>query len=315
MIGGYLRERLIWLPVVLVGVSLLAFAFGSVAPGDPARTILEQSLGQPPTERQVEQARHALGLDRPFVVQYLAWLGDAASGDLGTSWNTREPVASMVVRHGERTGILATVAALVAVTLGLPFGVVAAYHRNRPADHTSRIGAILGASTPSYVLAYLLILAFAVKLDLLPSFGADSTAHVVLPAATLAVGPAALLMRLTRSSVLDVLGEDYVRTAKAKGMPVRRIASFHVTRNAFIPLLTAAVISLGHLLGGSVIVEWIFSWPGLGKLTIDAIRSRDYPVVQAVILLAGVVFVVLNFLTDVAYAWLDPRVRLGEREQ
>lgn len=311
--GRYAAARLAWLPVVLLGVSLLSFGFGVIAPGDPARAILEQSLGQPPTEAQVERMRDALGLDRPFVVQYAVWLADAARGDLGISWRTGDSVASMVARHAPRTGMLAVTSAVAAVVVGLPAGVVAARRRNRLADHVSRAGSVFGASIPNYVLAYLLILVFAVHLNLLPSFGVGRAVHLILPAVTLAVGPAAVLARLTRSTVLDVLGEDHVRTAQAKGLRPSWVTWRHVLRNALIPLFTAAVISLGHLLGGSVIVEWIFSWPGLGQLTIDAIRSRDYPVVQGVILLAGFVFVVLNFLTDLAYGWLDPRVRLGGR--
>lgn len=310
----YLAARLVWLPIVLLGVSLLSFGFGTVAPGDPARAILEQSLGEPPTEAQVARMQREMGLDRPFAVQYGAWLVDVGQGDLGDSWATGRPVSAMLGDHAPRTVALAVAAAAIAVAIGLPAGFVAAFRRDRLADHTSRAGSILGASVPSYVLAYLLILAFAVRLNLLPAFGADSWRHLLLPALTLAVGPAAILSRLTRSTVLDVLGQDYVRTARAKGLSLRRLASIHVLRNALIPLLTAAVISLGHLLGGSVIVEWIFSWPGLGKLTIDAIRSRDYPLVQGVILLAGVTFVVLNLLTDLAYGWLDPRVRLGRRQ-
>lgn len=311
--GRYATARLAWLPVVLLGVSLLSFGFGVIAPGDPARAILEQSLGQPPTEAQVERMRHALGLDRPFVVQYAVWLADAARGDLGISWRTGDSVASMVARHAPRTGMLALTSAVAAVVVGLPAGVVAARRRNRLADHVSRAGSVFGASIPNYVLAYLLILVFAVHLNMLPSFGVGRAVHLILPAVTLAVGPAAVLARLTRSTVLDVLGEDHVRTAQAKGLRPSWVTWRHVLRNALIPLFTAAVISFGHLLGGSVIVEWIFSWPGLGQLTIDAIRSRDYPVVQGVILLAGFVFVVLNFLTDLAYGWLDPRVRLGGR--
>lgn len=307
----YLVQRLAWVPVVLLGVSLVAFGFGVAAPGNPARAVLEQSLGQPPTDAQVAEMRRELGLDRSFFIQYADWVADAARGDLGVSWRTGQPVRSMLVAHAPRTGALALTAAGLAIAIGLPAGTVAAYRRNRPADHIGRVAAILGASVPNYVLAYLLILAFAVKLNLLPSFGFDSTAHVVLPALTLAVGPAAVVARLTRSTVLDVLGEDYLRTARAKGLVSREVVRNHVLRNACIPLLTAVVISFGHLLGGSIIVEWIFAWPGLGKLTVDAIHARDYPLVQGVIALAGFVFVVLNLLTDVAYGWLDPRVRVG----
>lgn len=309
----YLGARFAWLLVVLFGVSLLSFGFGILAPGDPARAILEQSLGQPPTEAQVERLQRALGLDRPFIVQYGRWLGDVARGDLGISWRTGRPVAATLAAHAPRTAVLAAAAAGGAVLTGIPAGMVAARHRSRFPDHAARAGSVMGASIPNYVLAYLLVLVFAVHLNLLPSFGADGWANLLLPAATLAVGPAAVLARLTRSTMLDILGEDHVRTARAKGLSPRHVLGGHVLRNALIPLVTAAVISLGHLLGGSVIVEWIFAWPGLGNLTIDAIRSRDYPLVQGVILLAGAVFVALNFLTDVAYGWLDPRVLTGKR--
>jgi peptide/nickel transport system permease protein len=212
-----------------------------------------------------------------------------------------------------RTAALALAAVSLAVLIGVPAGVLAATRRNTLVDHLCRIGALLGASLPSYFIAYVLIFVFAVTFRLFPVFGFGSDAHLVLPAVALALGPAAVLARLTRSSVLEVLGEDYVRTARAKGARGSVVLFRHALRNAIVPLLTVVGLLVGHLLGGSLIVEWVFAWPGMGDLAVSAIHDRDYPLIQGFVLFAAAIYLLINFVVDVGYAGLDPRVRLEGR--
>ncbi|MDQ3979777.1 MAG: ABC transporter permease [Actinomycetota bacterium] len=307
----YLASRVAWLLLALVGVSVITFALGVLAPGDPAEVVLERRLNQPPPQEQIDEQRRIMGLDRPLPVQYLAWLNRAVRGDLGRSWLKGLGVSEALGQRIPRTAALAFVAAALSIVVGVPAGILAATRRNALADHVCRIAALLGASVPSYFAAYLLILLFAVQLDVLPAFGFGSAGHLVLPAITLALGPAAVLTRLTRSAVLEVLTEDFVRTAHAKGVRQVGVLFRHALRNASVPLLTVAGLSLGHLLGGSLIVEWVFAWPGMGDLAIAAIHDRDYPLIQGFVLFAGLVYVLVNFAIDLGYAWLDPRIRIG----
>lgn len=309
----YLAERGAWLVVTLLGVSLLTFGLGVLAPGDPAEVIVERRLNQPPPRELVEAERRALGLDRPLVDQYLGWLGDVVRGDLGRSWLRDLRVSDALRQRIPRTAALAGAAAALSLLIGVSLGVVSAVHRSSPIDHLCRLGALLGASLPSYFIAYVLIFVFAVTLRAVPVFGFGSPAHLVLPAVTLALAPASSLARLTRSSVLEILGEDYIRTARAKGLRARRVLFRHALRNAFIPIVTLAGLSLGHLLGGALVVETVFAWPGLGDLAIGAIHDRDYPLIQGVVLFAGFAYVVVNFAIDLGYGWLDPRIRVGRR--
>lgn len=309
----YVAGRVGWLVVTLLGISVLTFALGVLAPGDPAHVVLERSLGQPPTEDQLAEQRRQLGLDRPLGAQYATWLGRAVRGDLGHSWMRGLGVSAALRERIPRTVVLAVTAAGLSILVGVSVGVLAAARRNSLPDQLSRGGALLGASLPSYFMAYVLILVFAVALEAVPVFGFGSPAHVILPAITLALGPAATLARLTRSAVLEVLGEVYIQTAQAKGVPPGAVLFHHALRNAVVPVLTVAGLSLGHLLGGSLVVEWVFAWPGLGELAVTAIHDRDYPLIQGVVLFSGAVFVVVNFAIDLSYAWFDPRVRLGVR--
>ncbi len=310
--GRYVASRVAWLLLALLGVSIITFALGVLAPGDPAEVVLERRLNQPPPQEQIDEQRRLMGLDRPLPVQYLEWLKRAVRGDLGRSWLKGLAVAEALQQRIPRTASLAVAAAALSIALGVPAGVLAATRHNALADHVCRLVALLGASLPSYFTAYLLILIFAVQLDVVPAFGFGSPRHLVLPAITLALGPAAVLTRLTRSAVLEVLGEDFVRTAQAKGARQRAVLFRHALRNAGVPLLTVAGLSLGHLLGGSLIVEWVFAWPGMGDLAIAAIHDRDYPLIQGFVLFAGLVYVLVHFAIDLGYAWLDPRVRQGE---
>lgn len=307
----YLAERVAWLLVSLITLTMITFGLGVLAPGDPAEVVLERRLNQPPPQEQVAAQRRLMGLDRPLAVQYLRWLSSAARGDLGRSWLKGLEVSDALRERVPRTAALAAAAAAVSILIGVPTGVVAAVRRNSFVDHACRIAALLGASVPSYFVAYVLILVFAVRFRTLPVFGFGSAANLVLPAVTLALGPAAVLARLTRSTVLEVLGEDYIRTARAKGASQQVVLVGHALRNSWIPILTVVGLSLGHLLGGSLIVEWVFAWPGMGELAISAIHARDYPLIQGFVLFAGTVYVLVNFSVDLGYVWLDPRIRVG----
>ncbi|MGH9267797.1 MAG: ABC transporter permease, partial [Acidimicrobiales bacterium] len=309
----YLAGRVAWLVLALAGVSMLTFALGTLAPGDPAEILLERRLGAPPPAEQIAEQRELMGLDRPLPVQYARWVGKALRGDLGRSWFRGLEVSDAIRQRVPKTLALAMTAAGIAVLLGVPVGVLAASHRDQWPDHLARGGALAAASLPSYFMAYVLILVFAVWLKALPAFGAGSTAHVVLPAVTLALHPAAVVSRLTRSAVLDVLGEEYLRTAQAKGVRPSVVMWHHALRNALIPVLTVVGLAFGHLLGGSLIVEWVFAWPGMGDLAIGAIHDRDYPLIQGFVLFAGAAYVLVNFAIDLGYAWLDPRIVLGAR--
>ncbi len=310
---GYLSRRLALVVPTLIGISLLAFALAKLAPGDPAQEFLRRTTDQVPTAAQVTQMRHELGLDRPLPVQYLLWLERAARGDLGVSYSTRRSVAVELPTRFAATLELAIPAALLALVGGLTVGTMSAVYRNRLIDQLLRVLALAGASVPSFWLALLLILLFAVQLSLVPVAGRDQATSFVLPIVTLAVAPAAVLIRFTRSTILEVLGEDYVRTARAKGLAERVVVGRHALRNGLIPVITAFGTSLGHLMAGAVIVESIFAWPGVGKLALDAILERDYPVIQAFVLYTGLLFVLVNLAVDVSYVLLDPRVRLTAR--
>lgn len=309
----YAARRLAAVVLALLGVSVLTFAMGVLAPGEPAEVVLTRSLGQPPTDEQLEEMRRDLGTDRPLPVQYLAWLGGAVRGDFGDSWLRGVRVQDALAERVPRTAALALAGAGLSIVLGIPIGVLAATRRNSVLDHVSRVGALFGASLPSFFLAYVLIYVFAVRFRALPVFGFGSAAHLVLPAVTLSLGPAAVLARLTRSAVLEVLGEDYIRTARAKGARATAVLFHHALRNALVPVVTVAGLSVGHLLGGSLIVEWVFAWPGMGDLAVSAIHDRDYPLVQGFVLFAAAVYLLVNLVVDLSYARLDPRVRLEGR--
>jgi peptide/nickel transport system permease protein len=310
-VKAYLVRRLVYLLPVWLGVSLLAFGLGRLAPGDPARDVLGRTTGRQPTEQEVAAERHRLGLDRPLPAQYLSWLGGAVRGDLGTSYTTGEPVSQAIGRTLPATLQLAGAAFLLAIVIGLPLGLLAAAKSWTWIDHLIRAAALLGASIPAFWLGYLLILAFAVTLHLLPAFGPGGPSHLVLPAITLALFDVAMLARLTRAALLETLGEDYIQTARAKGLRERQTLIRHALRAALVPLVTWTGMTFGFLFGYSVVVETVFAWPGLGYSTVLAVQARDYPFLQAFVLLMGTLFVLLNLGVDVAYTWVDPRLRFG----
>lgn len=302
-------QRVLALLPVLLGISLLAYGLGRLAPGDPAALLLEAS-GEPPDPEKVAQLRHAWGLDRPVWVSYGLWLGRIAQGDLGLSYRSARPVLQELKERFPATLSLALPALGLALLVALPLGVLSAVRARQALDHGVRVLALLGNSLPSFLLGYLLILLFAVQLHLLPVAGRSSWPSYIMPVLALAAGSTASLTRLVRAGVLEVLGEDYVRTARSKGLSDRAVFYKHALRNALIPVITLAGIRLAHLMAGAAIIETVFSWPGLGRLIVEAIYGRDYPVIQGFVLLSGTLFVLVNLLVDLSYRLLDPRVRL-----
>jgi len=310
-VATWLARRVLSLIPVLLGVSLLAFGVANLAPGDPAEIILQRQTGEPPTAEAVRDLRAQLGLDRPFPQRYARWLSEAVRGNLGTSYSTGGPVLERLWSQFPATLQLAAASLLLAVVIGVPLGGLAAVYQRGPVDHFSRILALAGASVPSFVLGYLLILVFAVALGWLPVAGTGTLSHLILPVLTLGLAESAALARLTRAAMLDVLTEDYIRTAWAKGLPSRVVNVRHALRNALNPVATLLGLRFGRLLGGAVIVESIFARGGIGRTLVDSIFDRDYPMIQGFILFAGTVFVCTNLLVDISYVWLDPRLSLA----
>ncbi len=310
---GFLARRIASLVPVWLGITFVAFALANLAPGDPAELILGRELEQPPTPEQLEAFREEHGLNDPFLVQYARWTAGAATGDLGTSFRSGKPVLEELTSRLPATLQIAVPAFLVSTGLALVVGIVSAIRRNSFADHASRVTALVGDSVPSFVLAYLLIIVFSVTLGILPVAGRGTWQHFVLPSLTLGLATTASIMRLTRSSLLDVLGEDYVRTAQAMGLPRRTVIVRHALRNALIPVITVAALVFGGFATGTVIVEYVFGWPGVGRFAVDSIFDRDYPVIQGFVVFTGTVFVIVNLVVDLLYLRLDPRVRLAGR--
>ena len=304
MLGYFLRRVLLAIPVLL-GVATLVFSLIHLVPGDPAQAM----LGEGAAPNDVDQLRRSLGLDRPLLEQYGEFLGNAISGDLGTSFRTGQPVTAMIAERVPATAELAIAAMLVAIVLALPLGVIAAVKRGTAADYGAMTFALAGVSIPNFWLGPLLAIVFAVELGWLPVSGRGTFAHLVLPAFSLGLALAAILARMTRASLLDELNELYVRAARARG--VSRVASItsHALRNSLIPLTTIIALQFGAVLTGAVITETIFAWPGIGRLLIQSIGFRDYPMVQGCILLIAVTYVGVNLVTDLLYGVLDPRIR------
>lgn len=293
----------------------LVFTFLHVLPGDPVLVILGSERS--PEPEQVEAVRHELGLDRPLGQQYLDWLGKFSRFDLGDSLVDQEPIARSVAERLPRTLELVLLATVLSVVVAVPMGVVAALKRNRAPDWILSTLAATGISMPVYVVATLLVLLFGIQLHWLPTGGytaledapAKHALQVILPAITLAFGLGATIARMTRSAVLEVLHQDYVRTARAKGVAERKVIYRHALRNALIPVVTVIGVQVGTLIGGTVLVEYIFNWPGLSTLLITAISRRDYPMVQGVILVTSSLLILINLVVDLLYGLLDPRVR------
>ena len=302
----YIIRRLGLSIFVLWGAVTIVFVAIRLAPGDPAQIM----LGPSATAQEVEALRTRLGLDQPAQVQYARYLLQVARLDLGQSLRLNQPALEAIFERVPQTARLAAMAMLVAVALSFPMGIAAALRSGRAVDRTISIVSLFGQSTANFWLGIMLILVFARGLQILPSGGADTWQHLVLPAITLALPLVGILTRLIRSGLLDVLREDYIRTARAKGLAPRTVMVRHALLNMLIPVVTVLGLQLGILLGGTVIVESVFAWPGVGRLLVEAIGNRDYPLVQAAILVITTSFVFINLLVDLSYGYLDPRIRL-----
>lgn len=305
MLTFFYRRLAGMVPTLLI-VSIIVFLFLHLIPGDPAQLL----AGQDASVEDIENTRIKLGLDKPLYEQYWHFVTGMIKGELGESFRTQEPVLSMIAERILPTLHLTFFSMVWAIVLGLLFGVISATRRGKWQDTTTMVLAVAGISMPSFWLGMMLIDLFAVKLGWLPSAGNRTFFHVILPAITLGSGIAAVIARFTRTSLLETLREDYVRTARAKGAREWRVVWLHALRNALIPIVTMTGMQFGLLLGGSIVVETVFSWPGIGRLLIDSLLSRDYPVIRAEILLFVFQFMVINLLVDVTYALINPQIRL-----
>ena len=304
MLRYLLRRLLLTLPVLL-GVATLVFALIHLVPGDPAQAM----LGESASADEIARLRTSLGLDRPLVAQYGSFLGGLVQGDLGRSFRSGQPVAREISRRLGDTAILAVSAMAVAIGIAIPLGILAAVFRGRILDHAAMTLALAGISMPSFWLGPLLAILFAVRLGWLPVSGSGTPAHLVLPAVTLGAALAAILARMTRSSVIEELRELCVLAARARGLSHARAVVRHAFRNSLIPVVTIIGLQFGAVLTGTIITETIFGWPGVGRLMITAINTRDYPLVQGCILFISLTYVAMNLLTDLTYGYLDPRIR------
>jgi ABC-type dipeptide/oligopeptide/nickel transport system permease component len=304
VISYIVRRVLISIPILFLVVTLVFFAF-QLIPGDPAQMY----AGEQATKEVLEKVRKDLGLDRPVLVQYVSYLQRLVQGDLGQSFITRRPVFVEIKSRFWNTVKLSIAAISFATVLGLVMGTISAVNREGRWDYLFSILSLFGISTPVFWLALLLMYFFSIRLGILPTSGNDTWRHYIMPTFCLAVFSVAFITRMTRSSLLELLGEDFVRTARAKGLTEYRVLSIHVVRNALIPIITIVGLRFGYMLGGAVITETIFAWPGMGRLLVTAVEQRDIPVVQGVLLVFATAFVVVNLSVDVIYGFVDPRIR------
>jgi len=303
---SYVVRRLLQGIPVLLGVSLITFILMHVVPGDPVAVAFEKKA-DPAT---IERIRREMGLDRPLPVQYADFLLKALQGDLGRSFQTSQPVAEMIRSAMPATLKLTAAAVLVSVAIGVPFGILAALHRGTAIDYMATVAALSFISAPVFWVAMVAQLLFGYRLGWLPISGFDTPKHLVLPALVLGTRYAASIARYTRSSMLDVIGQDYIRTARAKGLSGRVVVFKHALKNALIPVITVVGLEIGGLLTGSILTESVFGIPGLGLVTIRGLNTLDFPVIQATVLLTAVIFVVMNILVDISYSLIDPRIRM-----
>ena len=303
--GRLIGRRLLFLLPVLFGILLAVFVTMRIVPGDPARLVAGPDAGP----EELATIRQQFGLDRPLHVQFERYVLDILRGEFGRSLKTQRPVLDEIVPRLGNTALLAVLSTLFAVSVGLFAGIVAAARRNSAFDHATMVVAMLGVSTPSFYLGIVLIVVFAVMLRLFPAGGSGGLAHLVLPAVTLGASTLGIVARMTRASMIDVLDEDYIRTARAKGVRERLIVARHALRNALLPVIAVVALQFGFVLAGSVLVETVFSFPGIGWLIVESISMRDFPVVQGSILLVTFVSVLVNLAADILYGYADPRVK------
>ena len=303
---SYILSRLFQALIVIWGISLITFSLLHLF-RDPALILLPPEA----TKEDVALLRKEMGLDQPLPVQYFKFLAGMARGDFGMSFVSRRPALSLVLERMPMTLWLAASGLLLAMILSIPLGVLAAVRRNQIHDHSASVLAVVGQAMPLFWLDIMLIIIFAVKLRLLPASGAGSFNHIILPASGIAVSLLPIFMRLTRSRMIEILSQDYIRTARAKGLGERAVLFRHALRNALIPVITILGFQFGMLLGGAVITETIFAWPGVASLVVESIFNSDFPVVQAAVALFAILIVLANLITDITIAWLDPKVRFG----
>jgi len=309
----YILKRLLLVFVVVLGVTVVTFSAMQSAPGDPAEMIAVARYGEDLTQEEIEWVRVTEGLDAPVYIQYLGWLGHILRLDLGKSLITYEDVLEEILTRFPATLVLTISSLILSLLIALPTGIISAIRKNTIVDNACMTGALLGVSMPNFWLGLLLIWLFALSLGLLPSFGYGSIKHLILPTITLGTSMAAITTRLTRSSMLDVLNQDYIVTAKAKGLDEKTILLRHALKNAMLPVITFVGLQLGFLLGGAVIVETIFAWPGIGRLLVDSIYARDFALIQGCVLFIAVIFALSNLAVDILYAYLDPRIRYEKK--
>lgn len=312
MLAFTLRRLIATIPVMAL-VAIIVFSLLYLTPGDPAAVL----AGEQATAEDIERLRETLGLDEPYLVRFGQWIGGVLQGDLGTSVFSRRPVTELIVQRLEPTVALTIASLVIAVAIAVPLGVIAAWRSGGIVDRLAMSFAVVGFSVPVFVLAYLLIMLFSVEWDLLPVQGYVPVAYgvgpflerLILPALSLGLVNAALIARITRAAMLEVLGQDYIRAARAKGLPIRTVLLKHALKNAAVPIVTVIGISFALLISGVVVTETVFNIPGLGRLTVDAILRRDYPVIQGLILVFSATYVIVNLLVDLSYGLFDPRIK------
>lgn len=310
--GGYLLRRLLLIVPTLLLLALGTQFLATLAPGDPAEQYARlHATSGVATPQDIAHARVLLGLNRPFIVRYVEWIAGALHGDLGVSFSRQTTVSAEIGNRLGATVELALTALALTVIVATPLGALAAMRHGSWFDHALRAGSLLAASIPGFFLAYVLIEIFATQLNLLPVAGREQAASIVLPALALSAVGIATASRLLRASMLEVLGEDYIRTARGKGVSQLRMALRHALPNAALPVITVLGTLLGYLLAGSVVIETVFAWPGLGQLLAQSVAQRDYPMIEGLVVLAGAFFLVINLMVDLSYRILDPRVRLA----
>ncbi|MDO9573386.1 MAG: ABC transporter permease [Candidatus Contubernalis sp.] len=309
---GYIFRRILMLVPILLGVTIITFSTMHLAPGDPAELILRQRFGgEDPPRQAVEELREEMGLNIPVYVQYGRWLIKLAQGDLGNSLRTGRPVLTELLSRFPATLELALLSTFISLIIAVPVGIISAVKRNSLLDIFSMFGAMLGVSMPNFWLALLLMMFFSLHLGLFPVAGYGEFRYLVLPAFTLGTGMAAMVARLIRSSMLEIISQDYILTARAKGLPYYRVINRHALKNAMIPVVTYVGLQLGWALEGAVIVESIFARPGIGRYLHEAVFARDFPAIQGCVLFFALVFVFSNLIVDISYAYLNPKIRYG----
>lgn len=301
----YILKRLVMMLPVIFGVSFLVFFTLKLAPGDPARMV----AGSEADEAAVEEIRTDLGLDKPIMLQYVTYMGNLLQGNMGTSYSTGKSVSAEIAARLPATAKLALCGMLIATIIAIPIGVLSATKQYSIVDNASMVFALLGVSIPNFWLGLMLILFFSLSLGWLPSGGNEGFASIIMPAVTLGVGSAANITRTTRSSMLEVINQDYIRTVRSKGVTEKKVILNHALHNALIPVVTVVGLQMGTLLGGAVVTETIFSWPGIGRLMIESIKKKDEPMVLGCLIIFALCFSIVNLLVDILYAYIDPRIK------